>query len=111
MPTLANSSKRTGVSDKKNTAHKLIPRFVNEWGVSAMTVSTLPLHRLLLILQLHGRSRQQRYSKLADWEYIKECADEVRRSLEEANLPPVPIFGNGDCFSAQSYYEEMEVSD
>jgi tRNA-dihydrouridine synthase 3 len=24
-------------------------------------------------------------------------------------LPPVPIFGNGDCFSAQSYYEEKEV--
>lgn len=60
--------------------------------------------------KLHGRSRQQRYSKLADWAYIKECADELRSTLEEANLPPVPIFGNGDCFSAQSYYEEKEVS-
>lgn len=30
------------------------------------------------IVQLHGRTRQQRYSKLADWEYIKECVQAVR---------------------------------
>ena len=76
--------------------------------------------------QLHGRSRQQRYSKLADWDYIKQCATTLRESLDEANLPPVPIFGNGDCFSAQvsfmrptnhrdrangqGYYEEKEAS-
>ena len=58
--------------------------------------------------QLHGRSRQQRYSKLADWAYIKQCATTLRESLSDAGLPPVPMFGNGDCFSAQQYYEEME---
>jgi tRNA-dihydrouridine synthase 3 len=58
--------------------------------------------------QLHGRSRQQRYSKLADWAYIKECATTLRESLSDAGLPPVPMFGNGDCFSAQQYYEEKE---
>ena len=65
-------------------------------------------YRLITNPQLHGRSRQQRYSKLADWAYIKSCAQTLRESLSDAGLPKVPMFGNGDCFSAQQYYEEME---
>ncbi|WVR04927.1 hypothetical protein IAU60_001939 [Kwoniella sp. DSM 27419] len=87
---------RTGVANGKPNAHKLIPKFATQWGAGALTI--------------HGRSRQQRYSKLADWEYIKTCATTLRESLADANLPPVPIFGNGDCFSAQSYYDEMDKS-
>ena len=61
-------------------------------------------------MQLHGRSRQQRYSKLADWNYIKQCTTGLRDALSDAGLPPVPMFGNGDCFSSQQYYEEKENS-
>lgn len=32
---------------------------------------------------LHGRSRDARYTKAADWDYIKECA---------AVANPIPIF-------------------
>ncbi|WVQ79613.1 tRNA-dihydrouridine(47) synthase [NAD(P)(+)] [Cryptococcus sp. DSM 104549] len=87
---------RTGVAHTKPNAHKLIPRFATEWGASAMT--------------LHGRSRQQRYSKPANWEYIRDCVTTLRDSVSDAGLPPIPIFGNGDCFSAAGYYEEMENS-
>ncbi|KAF6755436.1 zinc finger dihydrouridine synthase [Ephemerocybe angulata] len=87
---------RTGVKDGKNNAHKLMPRIAAEWGASAMT--------------LHGRTRQQRYTRLADWEYIGECVKAVREREEAEDLAPVPIFGGGDCFSAQDYWEKVEGS-
>ncbi|KAL9968305.1 hypothetical protein ACROYT_G026664 [Oculina patagonica] len=68
---------RTGISDKKSTwnAHKLITN-LKLWDVSLVT--------------LHGRSREQRYTRLADWEYISECAKAAA---------PMPLFGNGDILS------------
>ena len=36
------------------------------------------------LLQLHGRSREQRYTKLADWQYIEQCV---------AAASPMPLFG------------------
>lgn len=48
------------------------------------------------LLKLHGRSKEQRYLKSADWNYIKECA-----SL--AN--PIPLFGNGDVLTYEDYYQ------
>ncbi|KAI0694107.1 zinc finger dihydrouridine synthase [Cytidiella melzeri] len=87
---------RTGVKDGKNTAHKLMPRLQPEWGAAALT--------------LHGRTRQQRYSKLADWDYIKTCVEAVRAREEDENLAPVPIFGGGDCYSSQDYWEKIEQS-
>ena len=78
---------RTGVKEGRNNAHKLMPRIGAERNVAAMTVSlyTIPHQHaecdasyVLSQTQLHGRTRQQRYSKLADWEYIKECVQAVR---------------------------------
>ncbi|KAF8142906.1 zinc finger dihydrouridine synthase [Mycena galopus ATCC 62051] len=87
---------RTGVKEGKNTAHKLMPRLAPDFNASAIT--------------LHGRTRQQRYTKLADWEYIKQCVDAVRAREADEDLPRVPIFGGGDCFSSQDYWECVEQS-
>lgn len=84
---------RTGIKEGKNTAHKLMPR-VADWGASCMT--------------LHGRTRQQRYTRLADWDYIRQCVEAVRIQEEKEDLDPIPIFGGGDCFSAEDYYEKLE---
>ncbi|KAF4531014.1 hypothetical protein B566_EDAN009759 [Ephemera danica] len=70
---------RTGISSQKNTAHTLMPS-LHEWNVSMVT--------------LHGRSREQRYTRTADWNYIDECA---------RLAGPVPLFGNGDILSFEDY--------
>lgn len=76
---------RTGVQEKSNIAHKLIPE-MKKWGVSMVT--------------LHGRSREQRYTKLADWEYIKTCSKLAS---------PVPLFGNGDILSYEDAMKARET--
>lgn len=70
---------RTGVYIDKPIAHTLMPKF-RDWGVSMITV--------------HGRSREQRYTKLADWDYIEKCAELA---------DPIPVFGNGDILSYDDY--------
>ncbi|KAG9443067.1 hypothetical protein H6P81_018921 [Aristolochia fimbriata] len=67
---------RTGFLEGRNRIDSLIAD-IGKWGASALTI--------------HGRSRQQRYSKLADWDYIYDC---VRKSPED-----LQVLGNGDIFS------------
>ncbi|KAN0060111.1 tRNA-dihydrouridine synthase 3 [Thecaphora frezii] len=96
---------RTGTTSKQTT-HKLFARLQTEWGVSAAT--------------LHGRSRKQRYKNFADWGYIKTCADTLRESVRTWNeeqqgvdaeeMVPIPIYGNGDVYSWQDYYERLEMT-
>ncbi|KAM9838449.1 tRNA-dihydrouridine(47) synthase [NAD(P)(+)]-like [Aulostomus maculatus] len=76
---------RTGVQEKCNIAHKLIPE-MKKWGVSMIT--------------LHGRSREQRYTKLADWDYITTCSKLAS---------PVPLFGNGDILSYEDAMKARET--
>ncbi|KAJ8763341.1 hypothetical protein K2173_002224 [Erythroxylum novogranatense] len=67
---------RTGYFEGKNRIDSLIAD-IHKWGANAVTI--------------HGRSRQQRYSRLADWEYIYQCARLAPKSLQ--------VLGNGDIFS------------
>ena len=74
-------------------------------------------------ITLHGRSRQQRYTKNADWEYISECAalikdyhrkgddlsDTVREVDERSQAgSKVYFLGNGDCYSHVDYNTHIE---
>ncbi|KAH9506059.1 tRNA-dihydrouridine(47) synthase [NAD(P)(+)]-like protein [Dermatophagoides farinae] len=85
---------RTGVHNGKNIAKNLITT-VREW----------PRNRLSMIT-LHGRSREQRYTKLADWSYIGECVTEAHINLKD--YEPLTIFGSGDILSQEEYYEKLE---
>lgn len=75
---------RMGVKDNTPVAHKLIPRLAQEWGVSGLT--------------LHGRSRAQRYSRAADYQYIARCVQALRSTEEEHGLLRTPMLGNGDAY-------------
>ncbi|KAJ9070740.1 tRNA-dihydrouridine(47) synthase [NAD(P)(+)]-like protein [Entomophthora muscae] len=75
---------RTGVFSHKPTAHMLIPQ-LSSWGCAAGI--------------LHGRSREQRYTKLADWDYIRRCGADR----------PMQLFGNGDIMSHTEYYAQLET--
>ncbi|KAJ3412091.1 tRNA-dihydrouridine(47) synthase [NAD(P)(+)]-like protein [Chytridiales sp. JEL 0842] len=76
---------RTGVMQDRRVAHKIVP-LMKEAGVAAIT--------------LHGRSKEQRYSKTADWDYINECAGLAG--------PEVAFFGNGDVLSHEDYWNHVE---
>jgi tRNA-dihydrouridine synthase 3 len=67
---------RTAYFEGKNRIDSLIADF-SSWGASAVTI--------------HGRSRQQRYSKLADWDYVYQCTKKAPNNLQ--------VVGNGDVFS------------
>lgn len=76
---------RKGVYNDKNIAHNLFPS-LESWGAKALTI--------------HGRSREQRYTRLADWDYIGQCAGTVN----------IPTFGNGDAMNFEDYNVMKEKS-
>lgn len=77
---------RTGIYADKSVAHDLVPKF-ESWGAKAVTI--------------HGRSREQRYLKNADWQYIERCASQAKS---------MPIIGNGDILSYEDYVESKKIA-
>lgn len=113
---------RTGVRNNRPTAPTVIERLA--FGAKE--------HRERLgapgcaAITLHGRSREQRYTKLADWGYIGECAaliksynekkDALTDTIGEPDASTLPnskdshmyFLGNGDCYSHTDYYNAIE---
>lgn len=93
---------RTGTKDHKNTAISLVSRVLAETHVAAIT--------------LHGRSRQQRYTREADWAYIAEVARTVQDwnqkaadDKESKEAPPTWFVGNGDCFTHEQWHAAVNT--
>jgi tRNA-dihydrouridine synthase 3 len=76
---------RTAYHDKQRVAHTLLPH-AWDWGASAVT--------------LHGRTKQQRYTRSADWQYIDEVAAAAPEGLQ--------VLGNGDVFSYEDFDDHMK---
>ncbi|PNS18478.1 hypothetical protein CAC42_6295 [Sphaceloma murrayae] len=107
---------RMGTKDNSPTADKLVQRLVLGGG-EAQELGEGPAG--IAAITLHGRSRQQRYTRSANWEYIAQTAgivdrlqvasDEVTDTVREAdgrdmaNGGKVYFVGNGDCYSHEDY--------
>lgn len=76
---------RTGYFEGRNCVHSLIPD-ISKSGAAAITI--------------HGRTRQQRYSKLADWDYIYQCARQAPDDLQ--------VVGNGDILAYTDWNEHLK---
>lgn len=88
----------------------------------------------LLLTKIHGRTQQQRYTKLADYAYVKTCADQLRHTSDELDgepfaqtrlspvmdlacdltscftVPAIPILGNGDAYDHRTYWQNVQES-
>ncbi|KAI4286686.1 MAG: hypothetical protein L6R35_004059 [Caloplaca aegaea] len=124
---------RMGTKDGKPTALKLIERLVYG-GPDADNLGGGGGGSGVAAITLHGRSRQQRYTKSADWSYIADCATLIKRFHEkgdeltdtirapdERTQPAaaggsrggeekVYFIGNGDCYSHTTYHEHLSTS-
>ncbi|XP_015921599.1 tRNA-dihydrouridine(47) synthase [NAD(P)(+)]-like [Parasteatoda tepidariorum] len=72
---------RTGIYSNESLADSLIRKLKE-------------LKTPVSLITLHGRSREQRYTRSADWAYIDNC-----NKIAE----PIPLFGNGDILSYEDY--------
>ena len=75
---------RKGYFDGKDIVHNFVHE-VSSWGVSAFT--------------LHGRTREQRYTRNADWDYIDKVA---------AKAGDLQVIGNGDIYNFEEYNRHMK---
>lgn len=116
---------RMGTKDKVPTAEKLCQRLILG-GQEAQESGEGPSG--VAAITLHGRSRQQRYTRSADWEYISECAslvsnlektrDEVTDTVREPDARDIsasskpnglPYFiGNGDVLTHIDYNNAVQ---
>ena len=114
---------RMGTKDKHPTAEKLVERLVLG-GNEAREANLGPCG--VAAITLHGRSRQQRYSRDADWSYIAECAALVKnlraqhadvtdtvREPDARDMPNTPdglpyFCGNGDILCPSDYHNHIK---
>jgi tRNA-dihydrouridine synthase 3 len=73
----------TGDKPNDPICHKICPK-LEHFGVDALII--------------HGRSKQQRYKQLSNWDYVKKCAESVK----------IPVIGNGDVLSHIDYYDKLQ---
>ncbi|KAJ5161838.1 tRNA-dihydrouridine(47) synthase [Penicillium capsulatum] len=111
---------RMGTKDNSPNALKLVDRLVLGGHESSLLNVGPPG---VAAITLHGRSRQQRYTKKADWSYIAECAALIKRMNEKTDLVSDTIrepdarylpnggktyfLGNGDCLSHTDYNDHV----
>lgn len=105
---------RTGWSDKSPVAHKLMSKIQTARSSSAYMNAgvvtpnfTLRARQGVDAIMIHGRSRLQRYTRNADWDYIFQCADTASEAMDDALGRPAFV-GGGDVLSFEEFDEHLK---
>ncbi|MGO1581224.1 MAG: tRNA dihydrouridine synthase DusB [Peptoniphilaceae bacterium] len=69
-------------------------------GKNSLDIAKAAKKAGISFITVHGRTREQYYKDLADWQYIKEIANEV----------DIPVIGNGDISSYEDAIEKIKYS-
>lgn len=77
---------RIGADEHSPTLHKVVGEYAS-WGASAVTI--------------HGRSKKQRYSRMANYDYIFN----IKNIIEPQGLPCI---GNGDIYCYQDIVDRKQ---
>jgi len=88
---------RTGWDEKKPFAAKLT-RQIQSWGLPNIAA-----------VMVHGRSRTQRYSRLADYDYIGQVGAAMDRGAKEDMCRRIPLIPNGDVMSYVDFEERKRA--
>lgn len=112
---------RMGTKDNNPTALKLAERLLHG-GYESQVAGLGPPG--IAAVTLHGRSREQRYTRKADWGYISECSALIKRLNEQSDAAAdtireadertqpaggkVYFLGNGDCYSYEDYNNHIQ---
>lgn len=89
---------RTGWNDNKPVAQNIV-----------RSIEALGTGRVAAVM-IHGRSRLQRYSRQADWNFIRSVAtmDLPSSPAAAAGMPRIPVIGNGDIMSFDQWEAHLE---
>lgn len=88
---------------KKAAALPITVKFRKGWderSINALEFAKMAQSAGADAVTIHGRTREEYYSGQADWEIIKKIKE----------ILSIPVIGNGDIVSYQSYTERMDFS-
>ncbi|WP_081689722.1 tRNA dihydrouridine synthase DusB [Peptoniphilus mikwangii] len=107
-PKIVKNNNGSALLDQPNLAYSIIKSVVENSNVpvsvkirkgirntNSIEVARLAQKAGASFITVHGRTREEYYSGLSDWNYIKSVVDELT----------IPVIGNGDV---QSYEDAME---
>jgi len=97
---------RTGYFDGGRNADKICGRLLN---LQRRCQALHPLARISNVT-VHGRTREQRYYKLGDLDYVKRCvsAQVVAKDANPTLAKRIPILYNGDVYSFTDWERNLE---
>ena len=100
---------RTGYDVNKPVAHKLISNIVEKYSPFEICESDTCSHgsqNAIAAMMIHGRSRQQRYQQLANWDYVHSIANSVH-ARGGRSPTSLQIIGNGDIYTYLDYEKNV----